>query len=179
MSSANPYLKQYKKNQIETATPEQILIMLYDGAINFLNKARIAIEESDFERCQANLFSCEKILIEFMNTLDMEKGGELAQNLLALYKYLYNVLINVNISKDLNKLDEVLKHLKSLRETWQQAIVIANAEKEVDILDDNSPHGNVYEDNKGLLNNDRYEAANDDDEYEYYDEDEENVEEDD
>jgi len=162
MSSANPYLKQYKKTQIETATPEQILIMLYDGAIQFLNKARIAIEENDGEGCQKNLFSCEKILIEFMNTLDMEKGGELAQNLLALYKYLYNVLIKVNISKDINKVDEVLKHLKSLRETWQQAIVIANAEKEVNMLDDNSPHGDAYTGQKGLLSSDEYE-----DKYEY------------
>jgi flagellar protein FliS len=167
MSTVNPYLKQYQKSQIETATPEQVLIMLYDGAIQYLNKARIAIEEKDGVKCQNNLFACEKILVEFMNTLDMERGGELAKNLLSLYKYLYDVLIKVNFSKDLKKLDEVLKHLKSLRETWQKAIIIANAEKEVNILDDNNDYSDEdsYSTQQGLLSSD-----DDEDEYEAYDE---------
>lgn len=173
MNVANPYLKEYKKNQIETATPEEILILLYDGAIQFLNKAKIAIEEKDGAACQKNLFSCEKILIEFMNTLDMERGGDLALNLLALYKYMYDILIKVNLSKDISKIDEVLKHLRGLRETWQKAIVIANEEKGINVLDDNNKN---FDDNKGLLSSDedgddeeyidKYEEDDDDEDYE-------------
>lgn len=135
MNTVNPYLKQYKKNQIETATPEQVLILLYDGAIQFLNKARMAIEEGDAYQCNDNLFSCQKIILEFMNTLDMERGGDLAQNLYNLYGYLFQALIDLNISKDLKKVDEILDLLKSLRDTWQKAITIANAEKEVELMD--------------------------------------------
>ena len=130
MKTINPYLKQYQKNQIETATPEQVLILLYDGAIQFLNKARLAIEEGDASLCSSSLFSCQKIILEFMNTLDMERGGSLAENLYNLYEYLFQTLIDLNISKNLAKADEILVLLKGLRETWQKAIAIANTEKE-------------------------------------------------
>ena len=135
MNAVNPYLKQYKKNQIETATPEQVLILLYDGAIQYLNKAKLAIEQNDAEACRINLVGCERIILEFMNTLDMEKGENLAKNLYRLYEYMYNTLITANISKNIDKVDEVLRFLISLRETWQKAIVIANSEKKVSLVD--------------------------------------------
>lgn len=136
MNPANPYLKQYKKNQIETATPEEVLILLYDGAIQFLNKAKIAFEQEDFSSYSNHLIGAEKIILEFMNTLDMEIGGDLAVNLYRLYEYLYRSLINANLNKDISKVDEVLKILKGLRETWQKAIAIANAEKQATPLHD-------------------------------------------
>lgn len=129
MQTVNPYVKQYRKNQIETATPEQILILLYDGAIQYLNKAKIAIEQKNGEDCNKNIYGCQKIILEFMNTLDMENGGEVAVNLHNLYQYFYNTLLTANIGRDIKKIDEILKHLKNLRETWSQAISIANAEK--------------------------------------------------
>lgn len=135
MNTVNPYLKQYKKNQVETATREQILILLYDGAINFLNKAKIAIEENDDGLVQKNLLGCEKILIEFMNTLDMDQGGQIAETLYALYRYYYKTLVTVGISKNVEKLDEVLKHLTNLRNTWQKAIEISNAERNTNLIE--------------------------------------------
>lgn len=129
MSLVNPYLKQYQKNQFETATPERVLILLYDGAINFLNKAKIALGNNDVQQIHNNILGCEKIILEFMGTLNMEDGGDLAKNLYALYEYLYNTLVQANIHKDENKVDEVLKHLMGLRETWLKAIEIAAAEK--------------------------------------------------
>lgn len=136
MNLANPYIKQYQKNQIETATPEQILILLYDGAIQFLNKAKVAFEQNDLEQIHLNLMGCENIILEFMNTLDMKNGGSLATNLYRLYDYLYNTLVEANINKDVKKVDEVLKHLTGLRETWQKAIVITNAERKQEELDE-------------------------------------------
>lgn len=129
MNVMNPYLKEYKKNQIETATPEQILILLYDGAIQFLNKAKIAFEANDLDTFSKNIFSCEKILIEFMNTLDMELGGDFARTLYELYRYYYKTLVNANVTKNVSKIDEILKHLTNLRETWQKAIDMVNSEK--------------------------------------------------
>lgn len=136
MQTMNPYVKQYQKNQIETATPEQVLILLYDGAILYLNKAKVALEQKDYEQWNKNLLGGERIILEFMDTLDMENGGELAKNLYRLYEYFYNTLVQANLNKNTQKVDEILKHLKGLRETWQKAIAIANAEKKADLIDD-------------------------------------------
>lgn len=130
MSTQNTYMKEYKKNQIETATPEQILILLYDGAIQYLNKAKIAIEQEDNDQAHNSIFACQNIILEFMNTLDMERGGDVAANLYRLYQYFYNTLVSASVSHNIAKIDEVLKHLKSLRETWQKAIEIAKAERD-------------------------------------------------
>ena len=129
MSTLNPYLKQYQKSHVETASQEKILILLYDGAIQFLNKAKLAIQEGRPEDVHNNILGCENIIMEFMGTLDMEIGGELAVNLYRLYEYLYNTLVMANIKKDIKKINEVLKHLTGLRTTWLKAIAISNAEK--------------------------------------------------
>lgn len=125
----NPYLKQYQKSQLETAPPEKILIMLYNAAINFIKKAKIAYENSEKVEAHNNIIAAEKIILEFMTTLDMDLGGEMAKNLYALYDYLYNRLVESNIKNRPELLDEVLMHLEKLRETWLQAIDIANKEK--------------------------------------------------
>ena len=75
MSSANPYLKQYQQTQVETATPEKILILLYDGAIQFLNKAKIALAENDIEKIHNNLVGCQNIILEFMGSLNVKKAS--------------------------------------------------------------------------------------------------------
>lgn len=129
MNALNPYLKQYQKSQVETSTPEKILILLYDGAIQYLNKAKIALQENNVEQIHNNILGCENIILEFMGTLNMKEGGELAKNLYRLYEYLYNALVTANLNKDARKVEEVLRHLKGLRETWQKAIDIASAER--------------------------------------------------
>ncbi|MBQ3311341.1 flagellar export chaperone FliS [bacterium] len=125
----NPYLKQYQKNEVETASPEKILILLYDGAIQFLNKAKIAIEKNNVPEIYNNIMGCENIITEFINTIDIENGGEFAVRLKALYQYFYNTLVQANLKKDMAKVDEVLNHLVDLRATWKQAIAIANSQK--------------------------------------------------
>ncbi|MBP7212027.1 flagellar export chaperone FliS [bacterium] len=125
----NTYLNQYKKNEVETATPEQILILLYDGAIRFLIKAKQAMADKNIQETHNNLISCENIILEFMSSLDMENGGDLAQRLYSLYDYYYNTLVQANMEKNVKKVDYVLAHLKDLRTTWSKAINIANAEK--------------------------------------------------
>lgn len=166
MNAANPYLNEYKKNQVETATPEQILILLYDGAIGYLNKAKIGIEQSNDDQIQSNLLRCEKILIEFMNTLDMENGGEFATTLYELYRYYYKTLVTVGITRSIDKLDEVLRHLSSLREAWLKAIEISNNDRKTALIEENDgiPTGIDYYDVK---------KDNEDDEDVYEDNDDE------
>ncbi len=127
----NQYLKQYQKNEVETASPEKILILLYDGAIQFLNKAKIAMEQKNIPEIHNNLIGCENIILEFINTVDIENGGDFAVRIKALYEYFYSTLVQANMKKDVTKIDEVLKHLVELRATWKQAIAMANSQKEV------------------------------------------------
>lgn len=101
------------------------------------------------------MLSCKNIIIEFMDTLDMEKGGELARTLYSLYNYLHRILIKSDISQNVDGINEVLKHLTGLRETWMKAIEIANAEKEGILVDqyfpakkEDSDEDEDYDDNK-------------------------------
>lgn len=125
----NPYLKQYQQTQVQTSSPEKILIMLYDGAIQFLNKARVAIQNKNIQESHNNIIGAQKIIAEFMNTLDMKKGGEFSQNLYNLYEYMHYKLVQANMTKDIAKVDEVLVFLKDLKQTWEEAIKIAAKEK--------------------------------------------------
>lgn len=130
----NPYRKkqadQYKQLEIETATAEELLIMLYDGAIRFLLIAKKALDEQNLEKYNKNLIKAQHIILEFMATLDMEIGGDMAKNLYSLYEYLHYRLVQANIKKDLTMVDEVLGHLRNLKATWEEAIRIAQKEKE-------------------------------------------------
>lgn len=134
----NPYLKQYQQNHVQTASPEKILIMLYDGAIQYLNKAKKELESQNIQEVHNNIIGAQKIISEFMNTLDFEIGGDVARNLYNLYEYMYHTLVQANIKKNVAQIDEVLTHLKDLKQTWEEAIRIANREKAsgVNILDD-------------------------------------------
>ena len=124
----NQYVNQYKKTAVNTASKEQILLMLYDGAIKFLHKAKLALETKDIEQIHINLTKAERIITEFQSTLDMENGGRFAEELYARYEYLNNRLFLANIKKRTDYVDEVLKHLTELRDTWREAIMKFKAE---------------------------------------------------
>jgi len=127
----NPYIQQYnqyKQNSIITASPEAILIMLYEGAIKFLMRAKVSIDNKNIEETHELITKAEKIIRELMNSLDMETGGEVAQNLYRLYEYLHHQLVMANIKKDNALIDGVLEHLRDLKQTWEEAIKIASRE---------------------------------------------------
>ena len=124
----NQYVKQYQKANIETASREQILIMLYDGAIQFLNKAKIAMENKEYEAINNNLIAAQNIIQEFINSMDREIAPQLAENLIGLYEYFIRRLVQANMKRQIEPIDEVLKYLKSLKATWEQAIILAQKE---------------------------------------------------
>ncbi len=118
----NPYLKQYKQTQVETAPREQILLMLYDGAVKFLHLAKQGFAEKNIEKIHNNIVKAQNIITEFQATLDMENGGTFAKNLFSLYDYLNRRLLEANIKKREDYLDEVIRHVTALRDTWREAI---------------------------------------------------------
>ena len=118
----NPYLKQYRQTQIATTPKEQILLMLYDGAVRFLRQAKEGFAEKDIEKIHNNIIKVQNIITEFESTLDMKNGGEFAQNLYALYEFMYRQLVEANIRKNENALDIVIKHMTELRDTWKEAV---------------------------------------------------------
>lgn len=126
----NQYVKQYQKSSIETASREQILIMLYDGAIQFLNKAKVAMQNKDYEAIHNNLIGAQNIIQEFINSMDREVAPQLAENLISLYEYFLRRLVQANMKRQMEPIDEVLKYLKSLKATWEQAIVLAQKEQQ-------------------------------------------------
>ena len=124
----NPYLKQYKKTQIETTPKEQILLMLYDGAVRFLHQAKAGFAEKNIEKIHNNLVRVQNIITEFETSLDMETGGDFAKNLFALYEFMNRQLVKANMKKDEAALDVVIKHMTELRDTWREAVKKFKAE---------------------------------------------------
>ena len=134
----NPYAKnlnQYKNNEILTATPEKLMIMLYDAAIQFLFKARKAINENNPAEICNNIIGCQKILREFMKTIDLENGIEVGKHLFVCYDKLVKMLYKVNRKRDLDMLEEVINELKTLRSAFLGAIDIAAKEKSGSLID--------------------------------------------
>ncbi len=131
---SNPY-QQYKQNQYETASQEQLLLMLYNGAIKFSKQARQGLEDEDYELVNNKLKRVQAVINELMVTLDMEQGGEIAENLYSLYEYMNRRLIQANIRKDKEIIDEVLDLLTDLKEGWEGAVkkVKKNKHQNVDI----------------------------------------------
>lgn len=120
MSAA--YMNQYFENQVNTASPEQLLIMLYNGAIRFVGEAEEAMASKKIAYRGERISKVIAILSELSATLDHEIGGEIAANLEALYVYMIRTLLAANIHDDASKLAEVREMLTGMRDTWLDAI---------------------------------------------------------
>lgn len=120
----NKYIKQYQTSNITTATPEKLMIMLFDGAIQFLQKAKTAIEEKNLSERSTNLESARKIVRELMRTIDLENGNDVSKALFRLYNKMAMKLIKANVSRNVELIDEVLEDLMNIRWGFQKAIEI-------------------------------------------------------
>lgn len=127
MPPVNPYakyIKQYQASNINTATPEKLMILLFDAAIQFLQKAKIAIAEKNFQERSTNIDGARKILRELMRTIDLENGNDVSKQLFKLYNRMAMNLIKANVQKDSGKVDEVITDLSNIRWGFQKAIEI-------------------------------------------------------
>ncbi|NLL52125.1 MAG: flagellar export chaperone FliS [Peptococcaceae bacterium] len=120
---ANPQ-KAYQQVSIQTAPPEKLLIMLYSAAIKNLQQGKKAIEDKQFDLASKSLCKVQDILVELNNSLDMEKGGEIASNLRDLYEFYEGEVIKANLKKDPAYLQPVLEFLQSYRDVWIEAAKI-------------------------------------------------------
>jgi flagellar protein FliS len=115
----NPNVAQnYLKTRVMTATPEQLQMMLFDGALRFGEQAKLALEKKDYEGSYNNITRVQKILTELSCTLKHDVAPELCKKLAALYAYAYRRLIEANIDHSLDSLNEALQILRYQRETW-------------------------------------------------------------
>ena len=119
MIQKNPYAA-YNNSKIKTATPAELTLLLYEGAIKFTNIAIVAMEKNDVQKTHDNIMKTEKIIEEFQATLDHKYP--VAKDFEAVYSYLLKRLFDANIRKDPEILEEVLRHLRTMRDTWKEVM---------------------------------------------------------
>jgi len=113
---------QYQNNKVLTASPAELTLMLYDGAIKFCNIAMMAIDSKDVQKAYTNIVKAEKIIDYLRVTLDMRYP--VAKDFENIYTYLSRRLIEANVKKDKEILEEVHGHLSSVRDTWKEVMRI-------------------------------------------------------
>ncbi|MDD6481646.1 MAG: flagellar export chaperone FliS [Lachnospiraceae bacterium] len=110
----------YNNSKILTATPAELTLMLYDGAIRFVNMGIAAIEKGEVENAHNSIMKAEHIVIEFQTSLDHKYP--VSKDFDVVYTYLIRRLRDANLKKDPEILKEVLKHLRTMRDTWKEVM---------------------------------------------------------
>ena len=126
--------KQYTEVEIKTANKGKLIVLLYRGAIKFMKKALLQLEQKNMEGKGNNLIRAQDIVLELLYSIDQEmldSGNELALNLQRLYLYSYRRLVNANVQMDPKPIEEVIVLLENLLEAWEQVVSGQVAEGEV------------------------------------------------
>ena len=116
----NNAFMQYNKNKVMTASPAELTLMLYEGAIKFCNIAILGIEKRDIEKAHNNLMKAHHIIEEFQSTLNHDYP--VAEDFDRIYSYMLRRLHEANVKKDKEIVEEVLVHLRSMRDTWKEVM---------------------------------------------------------
>lgn len=125
----SPYEK-YRQSSVQTSSPAQLVLMLYDGAIRFVKAGIEGIENKDLNKANQYLGKAQTIVSELMSTLD--HSYDVSKNLFALYEYINYLLIQSNVKKSQEPAQEALGYLTDLYETWIQVSKLAMSGKTVD-----------------------------------------------
>lgn len=123
MALPNAY-EQYNNSKIMTASKPELTLMLYEGAIKFCNIAIMGIEKKDIQKAHTNIVKVQRIISEFRATLDHHYP--VAEDFDRVYEYLERRLIEANVKKDAEILEEINTHLRSMRDTWKEVMKTAN-----------------------------------------------------
>lgn len=126
MAVNDPY-GQYKQNSIMTASPQELTLMLYNGALKFIGLSKVHIEKNDIPKANESIIRAQDIIQELNITLNMDY--EISTGLRSLYTYILDLLIDANIYKDIKYLDEAAEMVKELRDTWKEAMKVSRARK--------------------------------------------------
>jgi flagellar secretion chaperone FliS len=119
MALNNPY-QSYQQTSVNTASPGELTLMLYNGCLKFINLAKNAIKINDIQTKNTNILKAQKIVQELMVTLNMDL--EVSQNMMSLYDYMNRRLIEANVKNDIAILEEVEGLVMEFRDTWKQVI---------------------------------------------------------
>jgi len=134
---SNPYLR----DAVLTATPEQLHLMLYDGAIRNATQAREAILRKDYETSYEKLTRAQHIMLEMQNGLNYDVNRELCERVAAIYGFLYHKLVDANVHRRVEDIDDALKVLRIERETWQILVDKVNRIRQGTDPDEYEPGG--------------------------------------
>jgi len=126
LTANNAYAK-YKEQSVNTATPEELTLMLYNGCIKFINLAEVFIDEKNIEKTNLNIQKAQAIIGELNLTLNMDY--EISTNLRQLYTFVNEKLLDANISKDKKSLAEAKEIVTDLRDTWKEAMALSRKGK--------------------------------------------------
>jgi flagellar protein FliS len=110
--------QQYLRTKVLTATPEQLQMMLFDGALRFCEQARAALQRKSYEESYTLISKAQKIVLEMTTSLKHNVAPDLCKKLAALYTYAYKRLVAANVEHDMKALDEAHEVLRFQRETW-------------------------------------------------------------
>ncbi|NLO89033.1 MAG: flagellar export chaperone FliS [Clostridia bacterium] len=123
MGGLNNSYRAYMQSQVMTAPKEKLIIMMYDGILRFAKVAKEACSRNDIEEANKNLIKAQSIVGELMGSLNFE-AGEIAKSLFMLYDYMHRRLIEANIKKDPEIIEEVCGMAAELKEAWQQSLKV-------------------------------------------------------
>ena len=126
MTADNAYAK-YKELSVNTATPEELTLMLYNGCIKFINLAEVFIDDKNIEKINVNILKAQDIVNELNITLNMDY--EVSENLRQLYSFVNERLIEANLRKDKKPLLEAKEIVTELRDTWKEAMALSRKGK--------------------------------------------------
>ncbi len=112
----------YASNKFEGMSPERIVLALYDGAIQSMERARLAVDEDDQKTLGEQLGRAMAILGELQASLDKDKGGEIGERLDGLYGYVIRTLLDANVNKDGPRIAECRGHIETIREGWAELV---------------------------------------------------------
>ena len=121
MAVSNPY-QSYQQNSVNTASPGELTLMLYNGCLKFIHQAKKAIEEKNIEMKNTNIQKAQSIIQELMVTLNMDM--EISKNMMSLYEFMNRRLMEANIKNDASILDEVEGLVTEFRDTWKEVIQV-------------------------------------------------------
>lgn len=113
-------LNAYQRNSILTASPAELTLMLYEGAIKFCNMAMMAMEKDDFEKKNTFLKKAQAIIAELRGTLDHKYP--VWEDFERVYEFIYNQLVDANINNDKQALENALQYIREMRDTWKEVM---------------------------------------------------------
>ena len=112
------YALEYQKQAANVASPVGLVVMLYDGALKFMEQGKAAMIRNDLPAQNQNLQRAQKIVFHLMATLDMEKGGEISANLMSLYNYVIERLVSANVHDKTSFVEDAIRTFTELRGGW-------------------------------------------------------------